>query len=52
MQRLARPLPLKRTDGDALAAFAGAELMVIPKAEHAVPFEKPADLIRTIARLA
>jgi len=26
--------------------------MVIPKAEHAVPFEKPAVVIRTIARLA
>ncbi len=32
--------------------IAGAELVVIPQAGHVVPFEKPGDVIRAIARLA
>jgi pimeloyl-ACP methyl ester carboxylesterase len=32
--------------------IAGAELVVIPQAGHVVPFEKPAEVIRAIARLA
>ncbi|MGD0955765.1 MAG: alpha/beta fold hydrolase [Candidatus Acidiferrales bacterium] len=31
--------------------IAGADLVVIPQAGHVVPFEKPADVIRAIARL-
>jgi pimeloyl-ACP methyl ester carboxylesterase len=31
--------------------IAGAELVVIPQAGHVVPFEKPGDVIRAIARL-
>jgi pimeloyl-ACP methyl ester carboxylesterase len=32
--------------------IAGAELVLIPQAGHVVPFEKPGDVIRAIARLA
>jgi pimeloyl-ACP methyl ester carboxylesterase len=32
--------------------IAGAELVLIPEAGHAVPFEKPQEVIRAIARLA
>jgi len=32
--------------------IAGAELVMIPQAGHVVPFEKPAEVIRAIARLA